>query len=233
MGSFLDWLTGRGRAQQEADAESTRQAAREAQGHSLGGPARQMPQKPPEAIQRAKNEPRPGERLMPDQVQRMRQAHDNPPEPKKPIQEVEATRMAYTMTVQLAPSIGGPGMSFKNSRAHVQQPTRADKSIDQSRAEIGQLDAKDRALAMLDAMQAARQSGPGVDKGPTAAEMMRRAEAANPTPREEYKPEDRIAAWRKNMTPDEQAAFDEARRQAQKQGQSQKPGTSLTEKQDV
>ena len=215
MAGVWDWLTGREAARQAADAEASqkvRQAAQEAQDAVLAREAAQYRRNNPEPIQRSENAPRPGERMMPEQVQKMRAMHDTPPEPQKTDPDPrEATRMEYTVTPQAAPSFGGNGTRWVNTRSQQSAPV-ADSLVDESRAAIG------------------REDEPQI----TAAEAMRRAEAANPTPvHEQYQPpESTMAAWRKHMTPEERAELDEARRQTQKQGQSQDQGPSLTQKQD-
>lgn len=140
----MDWweaMRGRDRAREEADAERARQATREAQERGLDERARQVPPKQPEAIQRAENEPRPAERAWPSHAEQMRHAHDHPPEPKQPEQESEATRMEYTRTAQAAPSMGGAGVRFTNSR--VQQPAKdfADELLEQAREVIAREEA--------------------------------------------------------------------------------------------
>ena len=154
----MDWwdaMRGRDRAREEADAERARQAAREAQERGLDERAGQRPPKQPEAIQRAENERGPAERVWPSHAERFREMHDNPPAPQKPEQEREATRMEHTRTAQPAPSMGGAGLKFTNSR--VQQPQRdfADEVLDQARANLA---AEAEAKQQLERDQSSRKS---------------------------------------------------------------------------
>ena len=142
----MDWweaMRGRERARQEMDeaAKRTRQAQEKAQEAGLERSARDAAPKQPEAIQRAENEPRPGERAWPDHAERLRAMHDNPPTTQKPEQEREASRMEYTRTAQPAPSMGGTGVKFTNSR--VKQPARdfADEVLEQAREILAAEDA--------------------------------------------------------------------------------------------
>ncbi len=137
----LDWLLVRDR--HEGD-EQARNRAREAQEHPLAFSGREAPAKEREAPQRAENEPRPGERMMPHHADRLRDAHDHPPEPKPVEIEREATRLELTRTAQPAPSMGGAGVTFTNSR--VQQPARrdfVDELLAQAREQIAADEARE------------------------------------------------------------------------------------------
>lgn len=128
MSRIWDWLTG----QAERDAELARQRAQEAREADLKRLEVEAARKPPEPIQRVENEPRPGERFMPDQIERQRHLHDHPPPERLRYPVVrEATRMENTMTPQPAPILGGPGMIFTNRRAG---PSVAKKLLDAGQA---------------------------------------------------------------------------------------------------
>lgn len=142
--TILDWILGRNkeRARQEAEAKAdiTRQADREADQEHVRPSGQERASRQPEPAN--KPERRPGERMMPHEAERLREAHNRKPEPERvKEQEQEATRMAYTRTAQPPPSLGGAGKSFVNPRA--QQPRRsiADEMLAEARAELAKEEA--------------------------------------------------------------------------------------------
>ena len=133
MADIWNWLTGRERTRQEQDAK---QEARE---HPLAYSIRDTQANERKPIQRVENEPRPGERMWPQHAGRQREMHDHPPEPKPaPEQECEATRMEYTRTAQPAPSMGGSGIVFTNSRVQQQEPKKdwSEKLLEEAREQL-------------------------------------------------------------------------------------------------
>ena len=144
--TILGWILGRDkeRARQEAEAkvEMTRPVPQEADQEHVRLSGRERVSKPPEPAKEP--ERRPGERLMPHEAERMRDAHERKPEPesaKEQAHEQEATRMAYTRTEQPPPSLGGAGTPFVNPR--VQQPRQsvADEMLAEARAKLAKEEA--------------------------------------------------------------------------------------------